>query len=126
MLRHFFWLHIFGGLWALQFIQAGQEMTIAGCITAWYKSPIDRTTNVKEKMPIGTVFFSIGRLIRYHLGTLALGALIIAICQLIHIVLMYVKEKLEAQGADKNEVVKFCNKSLLRLACAACGYLKSV
>lgn len=108
--NYFFWLHIFGGLWALQFIHAAQEMTIAGCVTDWYKSPIDRTSDKKDKLPWGGVFYSIGRLIRYHLGTLALGALIIAICQLIQLILLYVKEKLEAEGADKNEAVKYAIK----------------
>ena len=108
--NYFFWLHIFGGLWALQFISAGQEMTIAGCVTSWYKSPINRETDQKDQLPCGTVFFSIGKLIRYHLGTLALGALIIAICQLIQLILLYVKEKLEAEGADKNDAVKYIIK----------------
>ena len=56
--NYFFWLHIFGGLWALQFIHASQEMTIAGCVTTWYVpvslQPSPSTTNPATIITLAT------------------------------------------------------------------------
>jgi choline transporter-like protein 2/4/5 len=45
--------------------------------------------------------------LRYHLGTLAFGALIIAIIRMIRIMLEYVEQKLK-QYHQENPIVKVC------------------
>eukprot|EP01147_Barroeca_monosierra_P009697 gene9697-1906_t len=80
------WYHILGFYWALQLAFAIQEFTVAGAVSKWYffrdKSSL--------KWPI---FASLKNAFRYHLGSLALGALIIAIIQLLRTILAYIKHK---------------------------------
>ncbi len=45
--------------------------------------------------------------LRYHLGSLAFGSLILAIVQFMQIVVEIVKKQAEAQDADKNVVFKY-------------------
>ena len=84
--------HIFMGLWGFAFLAAAHEFVIAGCITNWYK--------FQGEAPNFALFRSMGRLGRYHLGSVALGSLIIAICQLIIAILLYIQHKAEKAGAD--------------------------
>ncbi|XP_037801220.1 choline transporter-like protein 1 [Penaeus monodon] len=74
------WYHLFALLWITQFLVACQHVTIAGSISQWY------FTRNKNKLgwPILT---SMKRMYRYHLGSIALGSLIIALVKLVRIVL---------------------------------------
>ncbi|XP_013398047.1 choline transporter-like protein 1 isoform X2 [Lingula anatina] len=97
------WYHIFGTLWIIQFIIACQQMVIAGAIATWYFH--------RDKSQIGyPVLASTGRLIRYHLGTVAFGSLIIAIIQLMRMILAYVEKKLRGRTS---KIVDFLLKCLM-------------
>jgi len=82
--------HFFGFLWTTQFFLAFMEMTIAGAIGSWYWN-----ARTPESMPRLPVLASVYRTIRFHLGTIAFGSLIIAIIQFIRAVLAYVQRKLK-------------------------------
>jgi hypothetical protein len=85
-------------------LSACHEFILAGCITNWYK--------YEGKAPGFALFRSMWRLIRYHLGTVALGSLIIAICQAIMIVLHYIEKKAKASGQDDG-IAKFVLKAMI-------------
>lgn len=68
------WYHLFGLFWTSEFILACEELVIAGCVATWY------FTRDKSKMS-HSLSKSIGRTIMYHLGSAALGSLIIAVIQ---------------------------------------------
>jgi hypothetical protein len=76
------WYHLFGLFWTSQFVLACEEVVIAGCVAAWY------FTRDKSKMS-HSLSKSIGRTIVYHLGSAALGSLIIAIIQVGGLFLCY-------------------------------------
>jgi choline transporter-like protein 2/4/5 len=78
--------HIFGLLWTQQFFFGIGVMTIAGAVAEYYwqadKSGIRRYN-------IWPVAESFGRAVRYHMGSVALGSLIIAILEMLRGVLFY-------------------------------------
>lgn len=98
--------HFFMGLWGLAFFAACNEFVLAGCITQWYKAGDGNSA------PAGAYFRAIWRLARYHLGTVALGSMIIAICQFIIAVLMYVKRKAD-QSEDPSGIIHYVLKCLI-------------
>ncbi|XP_030838771.1 choline transporter-like protein 1 isoform X2 [Strongylocentrotus purpuratus] len=96
------WYYIFGLLWVTQFILACQECTIAGAIAEWFFA--------RDKSLLSTpILKSIYRIIRYHLGSLAFGSLLIAIIMFIRIVLGYIQSKLK--GA-KSAPAQYCLKCM--------------
>ncbi|XP_043225638.1 choline transporter-like protein 4 isoform X2 [Amphibalanus amphitrite] len=94
---HFY--NLFCLLWVLFFASAMGEMILAGAFAAWYWT-FDKSKN----LPTTPLLDSAGRTLRYHIGTLAFGSLIIAIVRLIRLILDYIQKK--AQKYPGSEVVK--------------------
>merc|ERR1719334_13650 len=76
-------------------------MVLAGAFASWY------WTFDKDDTPSLPLLSSIGRALRYHLGTLAFGSLIIAIIRMIRIMIEYVENKLK-EYHQENPLVKCC------------------
>ena len=91
--------------WVINFIIALGEMTLAGAYASYYwarKKPDD--------IPTLPVVSSLWRSIRYHLGSLAFGSLIIAIIQLIRTLIEFVEEKVEAKSNPVTRFIFCCCK----------------
>ncbi|XP_014662558.1 PREDICTED: choline transporter-like protein 1 [Priapulus caudatus] len=96
------WYYIFGGLWLVQFIIACQHMIIAGAVATWFFT--------RDKSKLGCpIAASTCRLIRYHLGSVAFGSLIIALVQLCRLILLYIEKMLRYK---KNKMVTYILKCL--------------
>ncbi|XP_031574217.1 choline transporter-like protein 4 isoform X2 [Actinia tenebrosa] len=102
--------HFFGWLWIMNFIIALGQCVLAGAFASWYFA-FDKP----EDIPTLPVLSSFWRTIRYHTGSLAFGAAIIAIVQMIRAVLEYIDRKLKEYGQD-NKAVKFI------LCCCKCCF----
>ncbi|XP_059827094.1 choline transporter-like protein 4 [Hypanus sabinus] len=91
--RNLFQLQIYniiGFLWCINFVIALGQCTLAGAFASYYwafKKPRD--------IPYFAVSGSFMRTLRYHTGSLAFGALILTIVQLIRIILEYLDHKLK-------------------------------
>ncbi|KAM9947507.1 hypothetical protein ACTFIT_000831 [Dictyostelium discoideum] len=85
--------HFFGYLWTFAFILALNQTTIAGAISSWY------WVQDKKDTPFFPVWSSFFRVIRYHLGSIALGSLILAIVQFIRWVLRFLEKKFKGKEA---------------------------
>jgi hypothetical protein len=104
---HFFFL-----LWVMQFIVYLTFLVIAGSIADWYFTRRDEEGNKKrgdenDELSDTPVRDALIRSIRYHLGTVAFGSLILAIVQFIRAVVAW----LEAQSQEQNNRVQkaiFC------------------
>lgn len=128
--------HFFGLLWTTQFISGVGMMSMAGAICAWYFSRVPssaaapascnpfacccgrapavakgvnppRTWYDIETWPI---LASFGRTLRYYLGTVAFGSLLIAILQFIRAVLAYINRKMTDQAKRSGQdttMIKF-------------------
>lgn len=96
--------NLFMFFWLMNFMIALGQVTLAGAFASYYwafSKPGD--------IPAFPLLKSFWRAIRYHLGSIAFGSLIIAIIQIIRVLLEYVETKLK--GKD-NAVVKFLIKCL--------------
>ncbi|KAJ1510665.1 hypothetical protein HMI54_003106 [Coelomomyces lativittatus] len=107
--KYFQWYHLFGFLWTLAFIIGVNQTTLAGAIASWY------WTMDKKHLPSFPLLRSFYRTIRYHLGSVAFGSLLIALTQLIRIFLLYTQKQLRGT----NNRVAMCVLSCLQ-CCFAC------
>ena len=100
--------NLFGFFWGLFFIEALDQMVLAGAFASWYW-----VLNKKDvpKMPLMSSFY---RTFRYHIGTLAFGSLIIAIIRMIRVLIEYIEEKLKEYQQD-NPLVKVPTYILISL-----------
>lgn len=80
--------NVFGYLWLTFFISAFNDMVLAGTFANWY------WCFKKKDLPYFTLTKSFAQTFFYHLGTLAFGSLILAICRLIRLILEYIHSKL--------------------------------
>ncbi|XP_067661086.1 choline transporter-like protein 2 [Haliotis asinina] len=90
---------LFMFLWVLNFIIAMGQMVLAGAFASYYWA-----YNKPDDIPAFPVIGSLGRTLRYHIGSLAFGSLIIAIIQFIRIALEYLDSKLKG---SENAVARF-------------------
>ncbi|KAM6124132.1 LOW QUALITY PROTEIN: choline transporter-like protein 5 [Pterocles gutturalis] len=92
-------------LWLMNFAIALGQCTLAGAFASYYwasRKPAD--------IPLWPLFSSFGRAIRYHTGSLAFGALILAIVQLIRVILEYLDHKLKGRQNSFTRVLLCCLK----------------
>ena len=96
---------MFGILWLTQFIIASQHVVIAGAIATWF------FTRDKSRLglPIGK---SVWRLVRYHLGSVAFGSLIVALIKAVRLILKWVEKKIK-----KHKTLAWCKPILLCCQC---------
>lgn len=119
-LLHFY--HLFGYFWTLAFFLAIGYTSIAGAVSSWYFSkPGDKKTPPKYAVPMAT-----WRVVRYHLGSLAFGAMIVAIVQIIRVIFRKLEQRLNKTNSKEikyvtriihvllallEKIIKFINKN---------------
>ena len=102
---------VFAMFWMNAFIQGVATMTICGAFASWYWSEVDPDSGRKIYKDSSLVLASLYRTVRYSLGSVAFGSLIIAACQFLRFVLGYISRKTKgAQG--KNALLKCVFKIL--------------
>ncbi|XP_050090154.1 choline transporter-like 1 [Anopheles aquasalis] len=105
-LRHMLWIYIIGLIWTSEFIFACQQLAIAGAVAFWYfRKPTD-----------SPVLHSIAKLVKYHLGSVAKGSLIITIFKIPRLILTYLYAKLKRHQQEGSECASGC------LRCCICGF----
>eukprot|EP00834_Sanchytrium_tribonematis_P000595 NODE_11_length_54881_cov_1.430718.p8 type:complete len:564 gc:universal NODE_11_length_54881_cov_1.430718:15659-17350(+) len=90
------WYNLFGLLWGVSFIYGVHQTTIAGSVAAWYWS-----LN-KKNIPKNPTIISFLNVIKYSLGSIALGSFILAFVRFLRLVLVY----LQRTSKSKNSMVK--------------------
>ncbi|XP_032868048.1 choline transporter-like protein 2 isoform X3 [Amblyraja radiata] len=100
--------NVFLFFWLVNFIIALGEIVLAGAFASYYWA-----FNKPADMPTFPVMSSMGRALRYHVGSLAFGSLILAIVQTIRVLLEYIDQKVRAA---QNKVAKFI------LSCMKCCF----
>jgi len=96
------WFMFFCLLWTMNFICAIGIFVVAYCSAKWYFTEPDKRG---PEIGCGTVLSSYWICIRYHLGTLAFGSLIIAFVQFIRAVLLYITK--HSKQISENIVLKY-------------------
>jgi hypothetical protein len=97
----FFWFELFAYLWNAALLVAIGQCIIAGAVGVWFFTPDGQAKNA--------VRTGIWHCFRYHLGSLAFGAFILAVVQLIKYICKYLEKQSEAQ---KNKVMMYIFKCL--------------
>ncbi|XVE50312.1 hypothetical protein DITRI_Ditri01bG0151900 [Diplodiscus trichospermus] len=83
--------HLFGCYWATQFFIASSSTVIAGSVASYYWA----RGETSPEIPFLPVFASMKRLIRYSLGSVALGSLIVSFVESIRFILESIRRKLK-------------------------------
>lgn len=105
--------NLFGLLWSIQWILGIGVCSIAGAVAGWYFS--QNPANLPEdqlsvyKQPKHPLLASTWRVVRYHLGSIAFGSLLIAIIQAIRIALAYLDRRTRDMQ-KKNCLLRFAMK----------------
>ncbi|XP_068084126.1 choline transporter-like protein 1 [Anabrus simplex] len=78
------WYNIFALLWFVNFFIGCQHMVIAGAVSAWFFT--------RDKSSLGfPIVRAYGNVVRYHLGSIALGSFLIALVQMVRLVLKFIE-----------------------------------
>lgn len=93
---------LFMAFWIINFVTSLNQIVLSGAFASYYWS-----FNKPNDIPRFPIISSFGRTVRYHLGSLAFGSLIIAIVQLVRVILDYINYKLKDSN---NKVATFMLK----------------
>ncbi|CAK1599547.1 unnamed protein product [Parnassius mnemosyne] len=96
--------NLLGFFWTMFFISGVADMMLASTFSTWY------WTAHKRDLPFFTLTSGIYRTLRYHLGTVALGALIIAIVRVIRVILEYIDHKIKKFDNSFTRCILCCCK----------------
>ncbi|XP_067460909.1 choline transporter-like protein 5-A isoform X1 [Thunnus thynnus] len=92
-------------LWLVNFSLALEQCTLAGTFSSYYWAK-----RKPQDIPPCPLFSSFSRAIRYHTGSLAFGALILSIVQLVRIILEYLEQKLRGLDNSLSRFIMCCLK----------------
>ncbi|KAG7299787.1 hypothetical protein JYU34_016796 [Plutella xylostella] len=106
--RGMWWLCLVCLVWGSEFILGCQQMTIAGAVSHWYFRG--------KHAHSSPVLYSIGKLVKYHLGSVAKGSFLITLFKIPRLILTYLHAKLSAR-ADKGSDCAKCG-----LKCGICCF----
>ncbi|RHZ20743.1 hypothetical protein DYB37_004912 [Aphanomyces astaci] len=97
-LRWLFVYHAFGMYWLVSVLLALVDMTVAMAVAVWYFTPTDRQTKAKAFDVADPVQFSISTILKYHVGTAAFSALVVAPVRYIRNFFMYIDANKEVEA----------------------------
>lgn len=98
---------LFGFLWTMNWLLGIHDVTVAGSIADWYWS------YAGEKLGNFPVARSFGRTLRYSMGSIAFGSLILAIVQFIRIMLEYLRQTLKGKENRLARMILTCMQCVL-------------
>ncbi|KAH6568223.1 hypothetical protein BASA50_010574 [Batrachochytrium salamandrivorans] len=96
------WYHLAGCIWCFTFLSGINQITIAGAIAKWYW-----TMNKKERQHL-PVIHSFYRVLRYHLGSVALGSFLLTILELVRILLWYIQRQAQKTHNQTLQYIVAC------------------
>ena len=101
-------LHFFHLLWNVEFFRFLTFLSLSGAIANWYFVPYKGDSKPRgdadDQLSDSVIRDSFYRAIRYHLGSICLASLILAVINFIRAWILYLEEK--ARKADMNETLR--------------------
>ncbi|XP_014208332.1 CTL-like protein 2 [Copidosoma floridanum] len=104
--KFFHTINFVGFYWLLFFVSGFEYMVLGGTFSSWY------WTFNKDNVGNFSLFESISRTIRYHLGTIAIGSLILTISQIIKMLLQGLQQKLSTSNNTVASGFMMCCRSI--------------
>ncbi|XP_042478865.1 choline transporter protein 1 isoform X1 [Macadamia integrifolia] len=86
--------HLFGCYWATQFFIACSSTVIAGSVASYYWA----RGEISPEIPFLPVFSSMKRLMRYSLGSVAIGSLVVSFVESVRYILEFFRRKLKVSN----------------------------
>ncbi|XP_058055526.1 choline transporter-like 2 isoform X3 [Anopheles bellator] len=102
LVGYFHAVNVLGFFWGICFVSAFSQMVLAFTFATWY------WTRQKSRLPFFVLTRGVTRTIFFHLGTLAFGSLIIAICKIIRAILEYLDHKLKKFDNSVTRAILCC------------------
>jgi choline transporter-like protein 2/4/5 len=102
LIKFFMAYTTFEFLWVMFFITAFAEMVLAGVFAVWY------WTMNKDNVPSGSFWDSFNRTVKFHLGTLAFGSLIITIIRIIRMIISSLRDSLKDSNSPFAKAALCC------------------
>ncbi|XP_059662627.1 choline transporter protein 1 [Cornus florida] len=93
--------HLFGCYWATQFFIACSSTVIAGSVASYYWA----RGETSPEIPFLPVFSSMRRLMRYSLGSVAIGSLIVTFVESVRFILEAIRRKLKVANTIPESLV---------------------
>ncbi|XP_034935697.1 CTL-like protein 1 isoform X2 [Chelonus insularis] len=87
LIKYMWWVYVIALIWVSEFITACQCLVIAGSVAHWYFRGKDAS--------VSPVCSSMGKLVAYHLGSVACGSFLITLFKLPRLILTYLHQKFE-------------------------------
>ena len=95
--KYCWWYHLFGLIWIECFFYSLLQFVVAATVVQWYFKG-DKKNSVSLCKSINWAF-------RYHLGSLAFGAFLLAVVIFIQILFEYFRKKIENAGGSENKFI---------------------
>lgn len=117
--------HLFGLLWTNQVIVGFGYVVIAHCIAQYYW-----TRGIRSEMSTFPVLTGIYTAARYHMGSIAFGAFIVAVIQFVRLVLEYLDRKTKKLQQNNPAArwamccLRYCLWCALPAKAVCCGYCR--
>ncbi|ONK79700.1 uncharacterized protein A4U43_C01F9150 [Asparagus officinalis] len=102
--------HLFGCFWATQFFIACSSTVIAGSVASYYWA----RGEISEEIPFLPVFASMRRLLRYSLGSVALGSLVVFPIETVRFILESLRRRLKLSDNSASRCCLGCIDGTLR------------
>ncbi|KAJ3417562.1 hypothetical protein HDV05_000019 [Chytridiales sp. JEL 0842] len=93
--RYMLVYHVFGFFWGFAFLQGINQLTIAGSFATYY------WTLDKRAIRLAPVTQAFWRTIRYHLGSICLGSLLLSVVQILKLIVNLIRRKLSSNSQNK-------------------------
>ncbi|XP_035221732.1 choline transporter-like protein 2 isoform X2 [Stegodyphus dumicola] len=97
--------NLFGLFWGLFFAVGIGQVSLAGAFSTYYW-----TLDKSKGLPCGAAFTGFYYCIRYHLGSVAFGSLLIATVRMIRVMLEYIDQKLKKYDNKLTRAIMCCMK----------------
>jgi len=111
--KYYMAYYVFGMFWLLELANAMGAFVVSFAVVGWYYTP--KNANGGKGHNWCGLIWGYVYACTFHLGTLALGSFMIAVCRFIRLILMAIEKSAEAEG---NAVLKCIAKILI--CCITC------
>lgn len=94
--KYMLWIYLIALIWVSEFIFAASQLALAGAVALWYfRMPTD-----------DHICDSMGKLVKYHLGSVAKGSFLITIFKIPRLILTYLYAKMKTAAGKGNDLAE--------------------
>ncbi|CAJ1337996.1 unnamed protein product, partial [Effrenium voratum] len=104
--------YVFCAAWIFELVLALQQFVVAYTVQVWYNSPVKDGKKRVPCCPITRAFF-MG--LTYHLGSLAFGAVLLALLRVVYLVVAFMQSQAKQTGDEKTNAA-----AKMATACCCC------